>query len=79
MDSVAQQGMKVAGMCGVSGNDGGGIRAGSYLTWINPYNILGEGADAAAPNNDNDDDGTGGAAAAASALVSVAWDAISTS
>ncbi len=34
MDSVAQKGMKVAGMRGTSGNDGGRIRTGWYLTWI---------------------------------------------
>jgi hypothetical protein len=80
MDSAARQGMKVAGMCGTSGDDGGGIRAGSYLSWIHPYDVLGEGANAAAPDNDDDDDdGTGGAAAAVSALVSVARDVISTS
>jgi hypothetical protein len=79
MDSAARQGMKVAGMRGTSGDDGGRIRAGSYLTWIDPYDVLGEGADAAAPDNDDDDGGTGGAAVAAPALVSVARDAISTS
>ncbi len=79
MDSVAQKGMKVAGMRGTSGNNGGGICAGLYLTWIDPYDVLGEGADAAAPDKDDDDDGTGGAAAAVSVLVSMARDAISTS
>ncbi len=79
MESAARQGMRVAGMRGTSGDDGGGIPAGSYLTWIDPYDVLGEGTNTAAPDNDDDNDGTGGAAAAASALVSVVRDAISTS
>jgi hypothetical protein len=79
MDSAAWQGMKVAGMHGTSSDIGGRICAVLYLTWINPYNVLGEGANAAAPDNDDNNDGMGGMAAAASVLVSMAQDAISTS
>ncbi len=66
-------------MHGTSSDIGGRICAVLYLTWINPYNVLGEGANAAAPDNDDNNDGMGGMAAAASVLVSMAQDAISTS
>ncbi len=60
MDGAAQQWMNVAGKRSMSGNDRGGIRAGLYLTWINPYDISGEGANVADPKDNN---GTGRATA----------------